>query len=1128
MAFENPQTGNTFFTYRKRGTARWTPNYAWESQSVSSVCVLLRLEVADLVSYHLSQAVNRDPWTLPQSCKISAGLESVFSAPECCAATLLFALVLDSMSTGCVPLSLLRRLGALNRRAHEWLRPCSNQMRAVGRAKVELWSWLLGVCRWLLLTTWQLRAGCRRRAIALRRLQFLPERVRPFLQCGWIANVGVPHAVLDFLRLQVTEPLKTSGLDSVVYIVGGHRKELYVGYSSHLRTSKSARLGAPIPRVNEHFHEALAPATNPKTRGLQLESLCDLGVLVIFAGPDMRARAWEKVLISGLQPALNTAWHGPTVGKATRRNSMPNSAGAAPRHRPPKHMRHHGNVGSPGPCWHVICRLVENELRRRAGQVCRNMRELMCISLLARPFPVVYDLCLSAHVSETGTCGPLNVFCHIPHLLTAWVCYRPAVVEWRQLIRIPNGHKQLFRLYELLKLVPTSGRRKLGMRRLQFALQLAGEPPARKQFLKVPPELGFAAARAVLRQCKQFVKDGCPQRWAWMRQQLKLCAGPSATFASEAKNQTQVAKNCDLQSLVQKPADWASGAKDGRDMRRVKKYWKLPCWRDGAVVAQSFIHDVKAWLRQCNQHLPSINKVVRLVQHTCSLLPSPPPATPEFSAYTVDMRPASAEEALVVEDKDPATLWRQNAECYAFRLHTLLQDDTAHWQHTDLKPEAALEAMRATFDWASKHCSLPRYPRKRWLRAGIPYMYGSVKSKCYTNFTHVCRKPAHSCYRKIVSWFWRPAKRWLRQCNRALLSAIRLYKPGFTVCSLKTAVVELLDSCQAPSVPDDDHKCARCCQQKLSWEVCVMDIEAMFESIDPKHVNIATEALTDELRQEGFVGVVIPSARKCSRKAFLAKNLHISIRGMRVVPWKDVLVGTALTLAQRFARFGNSVWRQCAGTPIGGICSTSSADVCLSHIESLWLNDAHMRSQHGFAHRDSKWHELVACKRYVDDLCMVSRHYCRKCLSQLPSVMYPEWITWEEADGEAGLQAWLDVYLQVSLSGIRVLPRLKDERFLRGDTLEPVQFTLPAFLGRQHVRFQQLHARVSSRVARWRQLNLDPHALVQAVAGEAALWLKYKYPPKLVAKIWAKQQQLPQVGCMMRAIMRKLQTSQEW
>ena len=319
---------------------------------------------------------------------------------------------------------------------------------------------------------------------------------------------------------------------------------------------------------------------------------------------------------------------------------------------------------------------------------------------------------------------------------------------------------------------------------------------------------------------------------------------------------------------------------------------------------------------------------------------------------------------LVAEDKGVATLWRQDAECYVFRVDSLMRADCKHWQETGITPQAALEGMRATFDWASKHCSLPLYPRKKWFSAGLPYLYGSIKSRCYKSFAHIRTKPAHSCYRKIVSWFWHPAKHWLRRCNGAVSATVRLLKPGLTVSNLKLAVAEL-------------------------------------------------------------------------------------------------------------------------------------------------------REMHGFACGSLPWNKLVANKRYVDDLCMVSRHFCRQCLSDLPSAAYPSWISWEEAAGDATAQAWLGVVVETGHGGVRVVPRLRDEPFLRGETSEPVKFALPPC---------QLRPSPCSGVRKSCSLGsapLDPDALAKAVAGEAAVWLKYGYPPKMVKAIWAKQQRLPQVSRMRRAIMQR-------
>ena len=54
----------------------------------------------------------------------------------------------------------------------------------------------------------------------------------------------------------------------------------------------------------------------------------------------------------------------------------------------------------------------------------------------------------------------------------------------------------------------------------------------------------------------------------------------------------------------------------------------------------------------------------------------------DFALYTAEMKVPAAGEALVVEDKDVATLWRQDAECYAFRVDSLMRADCKHWQET--------------------------------------------------------------------------------------------------------------------------------------------------------------------------------------------------------------------------------------------------------------------------------------------------------------------------------------------------------------------------------------------------------------------------------------------------------------
>ena len=109
--------------------------------------------------------------------------------------------------------------------------------------------------------------------------------------------------------------------------------------------------------------------------------------------------------------------------------------------------------------------------------------------------------------------------------------------------------------------------------------------------------------------------------------------------------------------------------------------------------------------------------------------PAPPATSVEFARYTAGMSPPAAGEALVVEDKDTSSLWRQNADAYACRLESLLQED----QKTLARNPASAGKLRwrahaPRTNWASKHCSIPRFSRNTWFSAGLPYLFGSVKT----------------------------------------------------------------------------------------------------------------------------------------------------------------------------------------------------------------------------------------------------------------------------------------------------------------------------------------------------------------------------------------------------------------
>lgn len=180
-----------------------------------------------------------------------------------------------------------------------------------------------------------------------------------------------------------------------------------------------------------------------------------------------------------------------------------------------------------------------------------------------------------------------------------------------------------------------------------------------------------------------------------------------------------------------------------------------------------------------------------------------PPKSVVFMQYTSAMAAPAADEAVICEDKDGATRWRQGADQYAFQLVDLMDRDPEHWQPTDLTSESCLQHSFDLFSWCSTCSSLPKYTVKKWFskRAGLPYIYGTKKAKCYSSGRKNCTREKHSCMRKVVSWFFHPAKSWLRRIGRATMAMCRLLRPGFTIGSLKTAASDLLARCERLPVP---------------------------------------------------------------------------------------------------------------------------------------------------------------------------------------------------------------------------------------------------------------------------------------------------------------------------------------
>ena len=93
-----------------------------------------------------------------------------------------------------------------------------------------------------------------------------------------------------------------------------------------------------------------------------------------------------------------------------------------------------------------------------------------------------------------------------------------------------------------------------------------------------------------------------------------------------------------------------------------------------------------------------------------------------------------------------------------------------------------------------------------------------------------------------------------------------------------------------------------------------------------------------------------------------------------------IAMGVALGLGDRGIRMD--------GLPIGGLVSKVAASAVLSQQEREWTEDEEKRSRVWY-HKDGyRWSSLAYCKRYVDDVMVVSSMWCASFLAEVVLHVY--------------------------------------------------------------------------------------------------------------------------------------------
>ena len=554
-------------------------------------------------------------------------------------------------------------------------------------------------------------------------------------------------------------------------------------------------------------------------------------------------------------------------------------------------------------------------------------------------------------------------------------------------------------------------------------------------------------------------------------------------------------------------------------MVRVKRYWKLPVLDTPGHELLRGESEVQVWARR------NFGREYRPRGMACQARgrgEAPPSfwqdCSAEREAYARALPAAQPGQVLVQEDKDKCAAWRLPESLYLRWMAVLLVADPVHWTHVDCTVGEVRKAFRL-LHWGLmptrlRYMALP----SRWARFGLNYMYMNLKAKCFSDGVgRVCAKPGHSCLRKVVSWRSHPAVDYYRWLARAVQTLVKSWGRAYEVTSLKTAAAELRRKVALLEGTEDD-LCERCGACMPTPSVLVADAAQMYEEVPPTRVVQGLSSLVDWASSQGYTGVVVSKRR--GGASHLARQGWRHPPGTEAFSWDELVTGIRLALAQGAVAVGDSVWRQAEGLPIGGPHSPACCSVVLGADEAAWTADPARRARHGFSPRGRDLSSQVAYARYVDDLCMVSRKWCKSCLEAMLGVMYTKPVQFDRQDSSSHGQPWLDLWIAFHDGEMRIHMDGQEQAWFDAmGACPPSKLRLKPYLEDERGSDEALRTHVSARLARLRQAGLDQEAMKAAVERELLVLSYHGYPRKRLIQAWSRCCQFPEASRHARLVL---------
>ena len=604
---------------------------------------------------------------------------------------------------------------------------------------------------------------------------------------------------------------------------------------------------------------------------------------------------------------------------------------------------------------------------------------------------------------NAGVFGPLHLYSpeHNKLLLLHLASSRICLIDWLLIERL-DPHAAV-RVALLLKHVKLPHRRLKARKRLDPWLVARGYFDTKVRLVEVFNQPSVEYAKRVIAMCMHTFLGGplvCQKRWTFSR--FKIVVKRPRTFMDSwqhtrlAKTHVPVMTSHNVSLL-------------GPSVKRVDKDWKveirpvclneeLKSCIDSVLV---HFHDIPVgcvqplsdFLRRLVSVPGSVKQRWDYMGKTADL----------YTKYTADFH-LGPDEVAVPDDKAKKTGWIMPQQVYIRVLCTFCMLAST-WMFLTLNVETAnsmlcrkLQEILGEELYNKVGLTTPALL--------VPYVYGTMKSKCWHAGVKVCKKTGHSCVRKIVSYFAWPAKHVWRSAHRALETIVKHFGATRDAWSLADASLQLRQGMQR--LRSSDGECCRCGNSFSGNAGLVADAGQCFEMIQAQEA--VSEAYVLLRRFQALSGSSFVTIQKSKKRVgWVGQRRMYSTSASQSWDVVQLYRLFAAAMSVDLVSACQHVFRT-SGVPIGGLMSKIAATIVLGGQERRWLYNHQRKSSHGF-NPGFPWHQAVCHIRFIDDVILLSKCYCRSCLMSLLDLVYA--VPFDCLPDDDSQLAWLDMRIDL-------------------------------------------------------------------------------------------------------------------